>query len=446
MEAIEVVGSEFYGRQDCFPSLEELVFENMLNWKEWTSLARIEGEFPCLRSLLIRNCPRLLGQLPNNLSSLKCLVVGCCNAMLVKSLGDLTSLTYLSIYEILEPTCLPINVSLPSLKELFIRDCNGVLLKSMVDLTSLTNLRIHHIVKLTCLPKIFTQSLTTLETLDIRNCRDLTCLWEEGTEIEESLLPFNLKHLRLKKCRVLESLPDAMMMRMDGSSSSNTSMLMSRLESCEVLESLPEELGLCTPNLNFLVIGWCENFKSLPNTMYQLKSLQKLWMFGCPRIEFIPDGGLPPNLIELQFERCENLKFVPNIMSQLTSLHRIRIPGSALTMGLQKLTSLRSLAIEQKIPLNIVLPSSLTYLQIEKEENLESTPGGLFQNLSSLQKLSIVHCPKLRSLPREAFPPSLGGLYIESCPHLKQQRFEEEGDYWTLTWSIPCVKIDDRCV
>ncbi|GLT30459.1 hypothetical protein SLA2020_052580 [Shorea laevis] len=573
MEAIEAVGSKFYGRQDCFPSLEELVFENMSNWKEWTSLAGSEGEFPCLRSLLIRNCPKLFGQLPNNLSSLKSLVVGCCNAMLLKSLGDLTSLTYLSIYKILELTCLPMNVSLPSLKELFIRDCNGVLLKSMGDLTSLTNLRIHHIVKLTCLPKIFTQSLTTLETLDIRNCHDLTCLWEKGTKIEESLLPFNLKHLRLKKCRALESLPDAMMMRMDGSSSSNTSMLMSRLErleicdcgslklfprgklptslkyliikncegleslpdvdgddnnsnlhleicnlpclyspqgschqlpvflkkfivtnggewlesfpkrmlqhctelqsitiqhckilkslpnldcvsnlldltisSCEVLESLPEELGLCTPNLNSLVIGWCENFKSLPKTMCQLKSLQKLWMFGCPRIEFIPDAGLPPNLIELQFERCENLKFMPNTMYQLTSLHRIRIPGRALTTGLQNLTSLRSLVIEQKFPLNIMLPSSLTYLQIEKEENLESIPGGLFQNLSSLQKLSIVHCPKLRFLPREAFPPSLGGLYIERCPHLKRQRFEAEGDYWTLTWSIPCVKIDDKCV
>ncbi|GKV34800.1 hypothetical protein SLEP1_g43141 [Rubroshorea leprosula] len=546
MEAIEAVGYEFYGRQDCFPSLEELLFENMLNWKEWTSLAGSEGEFPRLRSLLIQNCP---------------------------SLGDLTSLTYLSIEKILELTCLPMNMSLPSLKELFIRDCNEVLLKSMVDLTSLTNLRIHHIIKLTCLPKSFTQSLTALETLGIRNCYNLTSLWEEGTEIEQSLLPFNLKHLKLEKCRALESLPDAMMTRMDGSSSRSTSMLMSRLErleicdcdslklfprgklptslkyliikncegleslpdvdgdynnrnlhleicnlpclyssqgschqlpaflkkftvtnggewlesfpkrmlqhcmelqsitiqhckilkslpnldcvsnlldltisSCEVLESLPEELGLCTPNLNFLVIGWCENFKSLPNTMYQLKSLQKLWMFGCPRIEFIPDGGLPPNLIELQFERCENLKFVPNTMYQLTSLHRIRIPGSTLTMGLQNLTSLQSLAIEQKFPLNIVLPSSLTYLQIEKEENLESIPGGLFQNLSSLQKLSLIHCPKLRSLPREAFPPSLGGLYIEGCPHLKRQRFEAEGDYWTLTWSIPCVKIDDRCV
>ncbi|GKV48656.1 hypothetical protein SLEP1_g55457 [Rubroshorea leprosula] len=42
---------------------------------------------------------------------------------------------------------------------------------------------------------------------------------------------------------------------------------------------------------------------------------------------------------------------------------------------------------------------------------------------------------------REAFPPSLGQLYISGCLHLRRQRFEEKGDYWTLTWSIPNVWI-----
>ncbi|GLT49360.1 hypothetical protein SLA2020_229230 [Shorea laevis] len=111
-------------------------------------------------------------------------------------------------------------------------------------------------------------------------------------------------------------------------------------------------------------------------------------------------------------------------------------------MGLQNLTSLQQLTIEQKLPLDIVLPSSLTYLAIQKEENLESIPGVLFQNLSSLQLLSIAECPKLRSLPREAFPPSLGRLSIWRCPHLKRQRFEAKGDYWTVTCGIPCVQID----
>ncbi|GKV48176.1 hypothetical protein SLEP1_g55003 [Rubroshorea leprosula] len=490
MTAIKAVGPEFYGQHDSFRSLEKLKFEHMLNWKEWTSPTGSEGEFPCLHRLVIQDCPKL-GQLPSNLSSLKELTVEWCNAML------------------------PTNFS--SLKELTVIGCNAMFLK---------------------------------------NCEDLTCLWEEGAEIEQNLLPFNLKHLSLWGCRALESLPNAIMM--DDSSSSNSSMLMSRLEKlkisgcnslksfprgklpiplkyliiegcrsleslpdvdgnnnnsnlhleirnvpclyssedchqppaflkkfevrscdwlesfpdrmlqhctglqsiniysckilkslpslacitnlielsiyhCEALGSLPEELGLCTPNLKDLKIGSCQNFKSLPNTMYQLKSLQILWMQKCCGIEFIPDGGLPPNLTELRLW-CKNLKRLPNTMYQLTSLKHLTVSGGAL-MSLQRLT------IAQNSPLDIVLPSSLTCLEMESEENLESIPGGLFQNLSSLQELWIHNCPRLQSLPREAFPPSLGRLQISRCPHLKRQRFEEKGDYWTLTWSIPNVWI-----
>ncbi|GLT33615.1 hypothetical protein SLA2020_081870 [Shorea laevis] len=515
MNAIEAVGSEFYGGKDCFPSLEELKFVIMPNWKEWTSPNGSEGEFPRLRRLVIHHCCKLLGQLPSNLSSLK---------------------------------------------ELDVVGCHAMLLKGMVDLTSLTKFRIQQISELTCLPKNFIQSLKTLETLSIEFCKDLTCLWEEGAEIEQNFLPFNLKHLSLWGCGAFESLPNAMMMRMDGSSSSNSSMLMSRLEKlningcnslksfprgklpislkllniascksleslpevdgdnnsnlhleirnvpclyssedcdqppaflkkfevqhcewlesfpqrmlqrctglqsitiadckilkslptldcvsnlvelfihrCEALRSLPEELGLCTPNLKVLRIGGWENFKSLPNTMYQLKSLQELYMHGFPGIGFIPDGGLPPNLTEL-YLGCKNLKWLPNTMYQLTSLQHLTVLGGAL-MSLQRLT------IEQKSPLDIVLPSSLIQLHIKIEENLESMPGGLFQNLSSLRELWIEDCPRLRSLPREAFRPSLGRLHIRECPHLRRQRFEEKGDYWTFTRNIPRVVISSK--
>ncbi|GLT33635.1 hypothetical protein SLA2020_082040 [Shorea laevis] len=167
-------------------------------------------------------------------------------------------------------------------------------------------------------------------------------------------------------------------------------------------------------------------------------------MTYCPIIEFTLDGGLPPNLTDLYLEGCKNLKCVPNTMYQLTLLQILKIPGGALTMGLQNLTSLQRLEIEQKSPQDIVLPSSLTSLYIWDEENLKSIPKGLFQNLSSLEELLIVNCPKLRSLPKEAFRPSLGKLYIGSCPHLKRQRFEAKGDYWTLTRGIARVRINGK--
>ncbi|GKV47348.1 hypothetical protein SLEP1_g54254 [Rubroshorea leprosula] len=516
MEAIEAVGPEFYGRHDSFRSLEELTFQNMSNWKEWTSLTGSEGEFPCLRRLVICCCAKLLG-LPNNLSSLKelevllCEAMTCwptsllslkelsidyCNGELLKSMVDLTSLTNLVIQNIEGPTCLPMSVSLPSLKELYIGHCNGVLFKSMVDLTSLTDLSIENIVEPTCLPMnvslpslkelyighcngvLFKSlvDLTSLTSLSIQDIVELTCLPESFTQSLTALETLNIQR------------SDAMTMKVDGSSSSNTSMFMSRLEKleirgCDSLKSFPG--GKLPITLKFLNIADCKGLEFLPDAdgdnnnsnlhleirnvpcLYSSEGCHQLpaflkkftvdngseWLESfpermlqqyCPGIEFILDGGLPPNLTELQLWGCKNLKRVPNTMYQLTLLQRLSISGRALTIGLQNLLSLQNLTIAQKFPLDIVLPSSLTSLKIWNEENLESIPGGLFQNLSSLSYLSVRDCPKLRSLPREAFPPSLGYLYIGMCPHLKRQRFEAKGDYWTLTHNIPYVEINQN--
>ncbi|GLT35209.1 hypothetical protein SLA2020_096800 [Shorea laevis] len=95
MDSIKSISSEFYGQHGSFPSLAELVFRNMPKWKERTSPSGSASEFPCLHRLVIENCPKLLGQLPSNLSSLKELDVRSCNVKLLKSIGDVPSLTYL---------------------------------------------------------------------------------------------------------------------------------------------------------------------------------------------------------------------------------------------------------------------------------------------------------------------------------------------------------------
>ncbi|KAL3354149.1 hypothetical protein AABB24_018680 [Solanum stoloniferum] len=68
---IEVTG-EFYGSSSSkmpFNSLEKLEFEDMGEWKQWHSLGI--GEFLMLEKLSIKNCPKLMGKLPENLVSLK---------------------------------------------------------------------------------------------------------------------------------------------------------------------------------------------------------------------------------------------------------------------------------------------------------------------------------------------------------------------------------------
>ncbi|GLT88398.1 hypothetical protein SLE2022_064250 [Rubroshorea leprosula] len=580
MEGIEVVGLEFYG-SGTFSSLEKLVFQNMLNWKEWTSPTRSGGEFPCLGQLKFKNCPKLTGQLPSHLSSLVNLVINGCPDFRCSS-----------------------TTSLVPLKKLHIRDCNVILLKSMVDLPSLTELTIENISEMSCLPQCFTQFLTALENLEIEGCKELTCLWEDGSEIanlaclenmdirscpllvsltrkEQGLLPLNLKHLALYSCEAFESLiPDLLMRKMDGNSSNSSNMLgleelvldgcpslkslslpttlkqltiygcknlsllderlmqeddgdnnsnleylyieefpslnsfqggqlpaslkqfevtnCKRLESfpkgllqhctglgfiriwrCDMLKSLPSleclsnlieleiadckalesipDLGLCTPNLKELTIEGCKNLKSFlkTTTMDQLKSLQVLSIRDCPSIELIPfpDGKenrivvLPPNLAALSLDDVILKFLLPNTTQKLYN----PVPdGDLATMvgcGLHNLTSLHYLKISCRTWLpDIVLPSSLTTLSIGLVENLESLPRQLLQNLNSLQRLAIWNWPKLRSLPKEGLPPSLGALRIYGCQLLKPQRFEVKGDYWPLTRTIPCVEIDKHQV
>ncbi|PHU04011.1 hypothetical protein BC332_29262 [Capsicum chinense] len=71
MHRITEVTEEFYGSlssEKPFNSLEELEFAEMPEWKQWHVLGI--GEFPALQDLSIKDCPKLLGKLPENLCSL----------------------------------------------------------------------------------------------------------------------------------------------------------------------------------------------------------------------------------------------------------------------------------------------------------------------------------------------------------------------------------------
>ncbi|GKV07596.1 hypothetical protein SLEP1_g19347 [Rubroshorea leprosula] len=569
MDAIETVDSKFHGH-GTFQSLEKLEFRDMLAWQEWTSTTEGGVGFPCLCELVIENCPALMGEVPSHLSCLTNLVIKRCP----------------------ELRC-PSSMSLQSLQKLNIEDCNVAFLNSMADLTSLASLEIKSISGLVFLPKGFIESLIAVEKVEIKECLELTCLWEEGAEVEnlarleimsiescpllvsltrkeQGLLPFNLKCLTLSNCAALESLTDAMTMKVDGSSSSNN---MLRLESlsiyncdslkslpnttvkhltingCVNLESLPDGLLLQDdgdnnsnleslrieglPSLNSVgsghlpaslkefIVEDCKRLESFPGRMLQhclglkslrirncevlrslsldglsnlrdmdigrcavleffpkmglsLPNLRSLTIADCPGLECIPDGGLPLKLTDLELENCQNLNSLPNTMNELTLIKNLTItdcPGiksipdggfppnltnlkldgehlkqPAVEWGLCNLTSLQWFSICHTCPLDIVLPPSLTSLEIQNAKNLKSIPRGLLQNLNSLQQLVILCCPKLRSLPRKGLPPSLGGLVIFQCPLLKRQRFEEKGEYWSLTRTISRVVIDRETV
>ena len=99
---VNEVGVEFFGENqpNAFASLETLYFRDMPNWKEWDPCEVDEqvSKFPSLRELYIRNCPQLIGRLPNLLHSLQKLEIANCTQLVV-SISSFPSLRKLRINE-----------------------------------------------------------------------------------------------------------------------------------------------------------------------------------------------------------------------------------------------------------------------------------------------------------------------------------------------------------
>ncbi|GMN69499.1 hypothetical protein TIFTF001_038549 [Ficus carica] len=77
-----------------------------------------------------------------------------------------------------------------------------------------------------------------------------------------------------------------------------------------------------------------------------------------------------------------------------------------------------------------LLPTTLTSLYIVEFEYLKSLNGWSLQQLTSLERLSILHCGKLLCLPNKRLPSSLRYLYIHYCPLLERRCQIENGQDW----------------
>ncbi|XP_054815997.1 putative disease resistance RPP13-like protein 1 [Prosopis cineraria] len=75
--SIVTIGPDFYGNGSTTTSLEILRFRDMMTWVEWKCDVVLSA-FPYLQELSIENCPNLKGHLPQQLPSLRMLVINDC--------------------------------------------------------------------------------------------------------------------------------------------------------------------------------------------------------------------------------------------------------------------------------------------------------------------------------------------------------------------------------
>ncbi|KAL9349271.1 hypothetical protein Peur_056526 [Populus x canadensis] len=353
-DKVEIVGSEFYGNctamKKPFESLKTLRFEGMPEWREWISDEGSREAFPLLEELLIQECPNLAKALPcHHLPRVTSLTIRGCKQLAtpLPRFPGLLSLFVCNLHslesvpeEIDQMGCSPSDLGtiiihgcaslkgvaldlLPKLNFLGILYCPD--LESLCaherplnDLTSLHSLEIAGCPKLVSFPKGGLPA-PVLTQLDLYRCKNLKQL----PESMPSLLP-SLNRLGIFGCSEVELCPE-------GGFPSTLQLLWIR--NCNKLIAGRMQWGLQTlPSLSHLDIGGDENVESFPEEMllpsnltslsiYDLQHLKSLDYKGlqhltsltslsisrCPRIESMPEEGLPSSLSSLRISNCPML-------------------------------------------------------------------------------------------------------------------------------------------
>ncbi|GAB4839545.1 hypothetical protein Ancab_029071 [Ancistrocladus abbreviatus] len=342
MKKLQIVGANFGGCSSMISSLEEMTFEDMEEWEKWDAEA---VKFPNLKKLILENCPKLRGNLPTHLPSLRDITIVECallkdqlpqlefiNVLYVSKCGSFEGVAELAsnTLRLTEFVSMPFHLDkLSSAKELVIGNCRGLV--SLVDLK---------------LP-------SELECLSIVSCKDLKSLHEC------IMLEAPLRELCITDCQSLElnakdSLPTSLesfeverIEKMDfpllisqGRMHLYTSLVTLTIENNVGLESFP--LGVLPKLRDFTLIA-CKNLQDIciqegvdPDN--GLMSLHKLRIRNCPRLEFVARGGLhAPNLETFHITGCGSLKSLPPTMHiHLTSLQDLFLERCPMMQQMQE--------------------------------------------------------------------------------------------------------------
>uniref|UniRef100_A0A0E0L2J2 NB-ARC domain-containing protein n=1 Tax=Oryza punctata TaxID=4537 RepID=A0A0E0L2J2_ORYPU len=272
MCSLKQIGSEFYGTNPtAFPYLEDLEFDDMPKWVEWTKVEeKYDSVFPRLLKLKLLSCPDLIKVPPFPQSVRK---VSIENTGFVSHLKLSSSSSKASKVKV--ETCsaavltegLLHQQQVQEIVDLTLRHCQDVKFEELHALTSLKRLQISHLDITdeqlgTCL-----QGLQLLTLLDILHCSQITTLPQ--IEYPGNLTKFH--ELNIRQCPQLSSLH---------SLPSFATLETVLIENCSrvTVESFPANFNSLT-SLRKLTIMNCTGLESLPSCFPS--SLQVVHLIGC---------------------------------------------------------------------------------------------------------------------------------------------------------------------
>nr|XP_043627235.1 putative disease resistance protein At3g14460 [Erigeron canadensis]XP_043627236.1 putative disease resistance protein At3g14460 [Erigeron canadensis] len=460
----KVVGLELLGTSGKFSLLEVLKFENMSGWEVWS--ANSKDVFPCLKELVIKNCPKLAEVSLEALPSLRVLQVSESDESVLRSLvqiaSKVTKLIITRISGLTDDVWRGVIECIGKITELSINSCNEIrhLWESEAEaskvLLKLRNLCVYHCDNLVSLGKKEEEEgdcgsslhltslrkleisvckniecctvLNSIETLTISGCRSLTKIsFPSGGGQKLKLVTFGniVKVMKPELGGYEGGVGDTSMMLFNNGSS------MPMLDFlCIYLPNLKFIVKLnCFLHLTTLMIQDCSSLETFPDhQLLELASLKSLWIRDCPRLDAsFPRGLWPPKLCNLGIGRLKKPISQWGHQNFPLSLVELNLYGSEDVIDFSQLSDL--------------VPSSLARLEIYDFTELESVSRG-FQHLSSLTRLSFNRCPNLKDLPEVLFP-SLLSLSIVFCPYVRKKisRNGGSGSYWPLISHIPYINI-----
>ncbi|KAL3027241.1 hypothetical protein AAZX31_03G040000 [Glycine max] len=276
--SVKTVDAGFYKNEDCppvtpFSSLEILEIYNMCCWELW--FTPDSDAFPLLKSLKIVDCPKLRGDLPNQLPALETLMIRNCELLV----SSLPRAPILKRFEICESNNVSLHV-FPLFLE-WIEVEGSPMVESMIEaITSIEPTCLEHLTLNNCSSAISFPGgrlPASLKALDISNLKNLEFPTQHKHELLESLILYNrcdsltslplvtfpnLKTLQIKNCENMESL-------LVSGSESFKSLNYFKITGCPNIASFPRE-GLPAPNLTYFAVKYCNKLKSLPDEMNNL--------------------------------------------------------------------------------------------------------------------------------------------------------------------------------
>ncbi|KAH7689341.1 P-loop containing nucleoside triphosphate hydrolase protein [Dioscorea alata] len=304
---------------EMFPSLEQLVlhrakvsFKSMSSSSRSLTPPRCGKLFPRLQGLFVDKCDEVNGLFLPKLSTLESLTLKDSpglQSQVPRCLQNLTLLTLIELFfmkGLKTETTTEIGAQqqkegrvLPNLKYINIKCCED---KSfMRDLL----LRVPSLGTL-LLSKCSPVSLPVVGRLSFLQYIVL----EEVELILEDLAPVfpSLKELQiLKKSTIIfQNVPSSVTTQIHNCFPCLDCLYIQECDAVNGLQwPISSQLPQCLYGLSSLCITYCQDLTSLPAWLHHLPSLKTLSIYGCPKFDSLPVGGLPSSIETLEIIKCD---------------------------------------------------------------------------------------------------------------------------------------------